>query len=175
MIHGVDRRGHRCFERAGIAGHQLTDEMVHRRHLPPTDGGAVRDAEQTPGAQAGGDGVDDAGSKVVVDRVEHTVDDYQDFPIFAPYYSWDAWRWSRNRNVPASGTDTDVKWPDPQIGPHEREAGRSETFKVVFASKEGKAREWTPKDEGDFRRFSVDSKWTLEVDRLGVIHSVNPR
>lgn len=108
-------------------------------------------------------------------QVPHTVNDYQDFPIFAPYYSWDAWRWSRNRTAAASGTDLEVKWPDPQLSLHEREAGRSESFRVVFSGKEGKAREWTPKDEGDFRRFAIDSKWTLEVDRLGVIHSVNPR
>jgi hypothetical protein len=107
--------------------------------------------------------------------VAHIIDDYQDFPIFAPYYSWDAWRWVPTLAATAMGDDNDPKWPSFELPERTRENGRNESYKVTFVNADGKTREYRPKDEGDFRRFAPNSRWTLDVDRLGVIHDVKPR
>ncbi len=128
----------------------------------------------TGGGQSCTGGGQSCSTRYCNERRSKVVDDYQDFPIFAPYYSWDAWRWMPSRNLPTVGHDTEPKWATYSLNDREQEAGRNESYKVTFVNSDGKKREWTPKDEDDFRRFS-HRNWLLDVDRLGVIHSVTPR
>lgn len=128
----------------------------------------------TGGSQSCSGGGQDCTTKWCTRQVPHTVDDYQDFPIFQPYYSWDVWKWVPSRSVPSASDDVDPKWPAFELAEHERESGRSELYKVTFVNADNKTRDWTPRDESDFRRFS-HTNWTLEVDRLGTIHTVTPR
>ena len=111
-----------------------------------------------------------------------TVDDYEDVPVYRPYFSWAVWRWVHNRDVVHSGATLETNWPsadeehlDAGVSPgeEERESGRDESYTVVFG--DGKET-WTshPSGENNFKRYSLGSKWTITKDHLGIIHDIQP-
>lgn len=130
----------------------------------------------------GGDTVCTGGDRVCTTKYcnaprTRTVDDYEDQPRYRTWYSWHVWDWGPQRVVRVSGSTTDTFWPsDQQIGLNaaisqgekERESGRTEHFEVKLFDG-GDYYTYTPKNDGDFKRFTPGSKYRLKV---GVAHGV---
>lgn len=111
---------------------------------------------------------------------------YVDIPRYHAYYEWDAWRWAAARTAQVSGTSTETRWPGAEQtnlcgGPdrpkcHDREDERTAaprgTYAVRFANEDHTT--YSPSTENDFHRFKVGSHWMLKVDRLGIVHDLQP-
>ena len=69
----------------------------------------------------------------------------------------------------------DERWPEPHLGDIEREKDHVEIFKVILTNNKGET--WTRDldSEGEFNRFVPKSRWSLKVDRFGVVHDITPR
>jgi hypothetical protein len=104
------------------------------------------------------------------------VDDYQDVPIYAPYYAWDVWRWAPNRTVNVTGTTLQTRWPDTTppsplaSGEREREA-RTASYAVIFKDASDS---WTyhPSTLDEFGRYEPGQRFHLKVNAVGGVEVV---
>lgn len=123
-------------------------------------------------------------TKYCSERRSRSVDDYRDFPIYQPYFSWTAWRWHHQRDVALSGTTTETRWPSSERDEHlgeglvrgeqEREGAHSSDYRVTFTNS---ADSWhtSPNSEAVFHAYAVGGAWEIKVDRLGIIHEEHRR
>ena len=78
--------------------------------------------------------------------------------------------------VPAivrEGHDLAPAWPAAALGQDQRQAGRSEGYRVVFDT-DGRAYEYSPRNEAEFRSFQPGSRWQLQVNGFGAVTGVTP-
>jgi hypothetical protein len=73
----------------------------------------------------------------------------------------------------ARSNDAIARWPDTRLKPGQREGNRAEVYKVTFKAND-KLYTYTPKDATEFARFAPGSRWTLKVNALGGVASVQP-
>jgi hypothetical protein len=64
-------------------------------------------------------------------------------------------------------------WPDTNLASDQREGDGVESFEVIFSSNEGDYTYITT-DPSEFNQFTPGSKWTLNVNALGGLVSVDP-
>jgi hypothetical protein len=73
--------------------------------------------------------------------------------------------------VVEQGNDLKPRDPALSLRAGQREGDHKETYEVVFSS-EGKQYKYSPRDASDFAQFTTGSRWTLKVNALGGVTSV---
>lgn len=100
---------------------------------------------------------------------------YEDVPVYDNYCSYTATVWQTVDGPTLTGNDLNPRWPEANLmGLNQREAGREESYKIVFEA-DGKAYTYTTSDFNEFQRFQPGSRWTLKVNSFDVVTSVEPR
>ncbi len=75
--------------------------------------------------------------------------------------------------VELEGADLNPRWPEPDLGPGQREAERQELYKVFF-DVDGKEYTYTTQDVERFTPYEVGSRWALTVNVAGSIREIEP-
>ena len=100
---------------------------------------------------------------------------YEDVPVYADYCSFTATVWQTVPGPALTGNNLNALWPEANsLGPNQREAGREESYEIVFEAND-KTYTYTTTDFNEFQQFQVGSQWTLNVNSFDVITSVEPR
>lgn len=93
---------------------------------------------------------------------------YRQEPRYATRYTYEIERWVFGRTAQAQGQDHEATWPALQLTAAEREAGRSESYSVIFTDKRGRAysypcafREWA-----DYR---LAQSLKIDVQEAGLV------
>ena len=73
--------------------------------------------------------------------------------------------------VVEQGNDLKPRDPALSLRADQREGDHTETYEVVFSS-EGKQYKYSPGNASDFAQFTIGSRWTLKVNALGGVTSV---
>jgi hypothetical protein len=104
------------------------------------------------------------------------VDDYEDQPRYAPWFTWKEWGWKYNRTVTKSGRDFETFWPKEAelapgaLSPGERERQNRETrYTTTFRDSEGEKYELTSKTLTQFEALPIGKKSRLKIRRVGTV------
>jgi hypothetical protein len=65
-------------------------------------------------------------------------------------------------------------YESPNISNDQRLGSQSEDLTVVFTMENGEQKDYSPDSVTEFQQFQVGSTWTLKMNALGGITSVNP-
>lgn len=104
-----------------------------------------------------GEVVQDCVYEVYDDKCTYSVMDWQIFDTFT-----------------LTGSDLNPRWPDTNITEDQREGDPDESYEVTFSSDEGNY-SYTASDPDEFSQFTTGSSWTLTVNALGSVVSVEPK
>ena len=102
--------------------------------------------------------------EVVQDCTYEVYDDYCEYTMMA---------WVVVETVTDSGRDLAPAWPALDLGPDQREGARSETYVINFRN-ESESYRYTTSSVQLFLQAEVGSRWTLEVNQLGGVQSIEP-
>jgi ribosomal protein L40E len=95
------------------------------------------------------------------------------------YKVYDQWckytvnEWTVVDAAKAQGADLQPQWPDLRLRSDQREGKRGEKYTVTFQAND-KSYTYSP-SAADFPQFAVGSQWTLKVNALGGVNSVQPK
>ena len=97
---------------------------------------------------------------------------YRDVPVYDTKYTYTIWRWRAVRTERLRDTGTAPRWPEPNLGPDEREGRRDEAYTVLFTDTQGKhyTHETT---QGEWETFAVGQRLTVRTNALGTILGIN--
>ncbi len=96
--------------------------------------------------------------------------------VYEVYDDWCEYvtqEWAVVDSVAVSGSDLNPTWPDVAVATNQREAGREETFQVVFAT-EDRTYTHTVSDVSTFQQYQIGSRWVLTINKLGGITDIEP-
>lgn len=97
---------------------------------------------------------------------------YKDVPRYQDWYTWKAWGWTHDRDIKASGTTAETRWPaDAEIklqkgeikGEKEREV-RSGRYRISFAEDGGTTHTVEPSSLDEFSRLAKVPRATLRIE-----------
>jgi hypothetical protein len=111
--------------------------------------------------------VEDTGTgvgEVVQECVYEVYDDFCDYTVM---------EWEVVDTVSASGTDLDPYWPTVNLSTDQREGERKEDYVIHFDT-DGKDYSYTTSDLDLFIQATPGSQWTLSVNQLGGVQSIEP-
>ncbi len=92
---------------------------------------------------------------------------YRQEPVYGTMYDYDIWRWKAARNVRAADEGHKAWWPDPALGTREREAGRSEAYRITVEAGEKKTRTTYRMKEADWLQINVGDSLFITARRSG--------
>ena len=97
---------------------------------------------------------------------------YRDVPVYDTRYTYTIWRWREVRTERLGDTGTAPRWPEPKLGPDEREGRRDEAYTVLFTDTQGKhyPHETT---QGEWETFAVGQRLTVRTNAFGTILGIN--
>ncbi len=95
------------------------------------------------------------------------------YEVYEPWCSYTVNEWTVVDTRRSRGENLNPTWPDIRLGSDQRQATQAETYTVVFVS-QGDEETYSPGTAAEFTNFVVGSQWTIVVNGLGAIVSVNP-
>jgi len=96
------------------------------------------------------------------------------YRVYQPLCRYTVDEWTVVETVRASGNDLSPAWPNVQLDPpDERRGPQRERYQVTFVAG-GKTLAYAPATAGEFAAFAIGSRWTIVVNGLGAILSVEP-
>ncbi len=95
------------------------------------------------------------------------------YQVYADWCEYQVQEWQRVDVVSLSGNDLNPRWPVPQLGESQREGGGEERYEIVFDADGGRY-SYTTGSPGEFAQFQPGSRWTLKVNKLNAVVSVEP-
>lgn len=95
------------------------------------------------------------------------------YQVYDEKCSYTVEEWSAVATASLEGDDPNPVWPNPSLTTSQREGARSETYTVVFTG-DGKTLTYNPADAREFGTYAPGSRWTLVVNGLGAIVSLEP-
>jgi len=96
-----------------------------------------------------------------------------EYQVYDDWCKYTVREWSKADTAVLSGSDYSPRWPNPNLRRDEREGEREEKFEVVFDT-EKETYTYTTSDEARFRQCQVGSRWTLQINALGKVKSIEP-
>ncbi len=126
-------------------------------------------AEPAPGA------VEVCGTPYTVDEGSGFGEVVQDceYEIYDDWCSYITMDWIVFDTLTISGDDLQPSWPEAQLTTDQRFGEGQEDFEVTFRSDEG-SYTYSPDSETEFIEFEIGSDWSLSVNALGGITSLEP-
>ncbi len=91
---------------------------------------------------------------------------YRQEPVYQTKYRYEIEKWVYNRTAKATGTQQQPYWPSLTLAANEREATRTEDYKVVLTDAKGKAYE-IQLNQQDWQTFDVGQTHKLKVSFFG--------
>ena len=79
--------------------------------------------------------------------------------------------WTTIQTYDLSGNDLNPTYADPTVYSDQRLGSASENFTVTFSTRDG-TETYSPDSESEFQQFQIGSMWTLKMNALGGIVSV---
>lgn len=95
------------------------------------------------------------------------------YEVYDDYCKYTAQEWQQVDQSLAQGNDLKPYWPQAQLNAGQREGDPKATYTVQFQTDKG-VKEYTTDDENVFAQFQPGSTWTLAINPLGVVVSVQP-
>jgi hypothetical protein len=65
-------------------------------------------------------------------------------------------------------------YESPNVSNSQRIGDQSEDLTVIFTTENGEQKDYSPGSVSEFQQFQIGSTWTLKMNALGGITSVNP-
>ncbi len=96
------------------------------------------------------------------------------YEVYDDYCKYTAQEWQQVDKALAQGNDLQPYWPVAQLASGEREGERKSTYIIQFQTDKG-IKEYTTDDENLFQQLQLGSTWTLEINTLGAIVSIQPK
>jgi hypothetical protein len=93
------------------------------------------------------------------------------YEVYEDYCTYSAQEWQIVDEVTVTGSDLDPYWPQVALGLDQREGQAFEEFETTFWSEEG-TYTYAPRDETEFRQFTLGSRWALTVNTFNAVVSV---
>jgi len=95
------------------------------------------------------------------------------YEVYADYCDYTVKDWGEVNVLVARGSDDLPAWPDISLQSGQREGQRDEQYQVVF-DVDGQNYTYTTSDPDLFTQVSVGSRWTLTINGLGSVVSIEP-
>ena len=89
------------------------------------------------------------------------------------YCSYTVDQWTTIQTYPLEGNDLRPRYDDPNISSGQRMGDPSEALTVIFSTPEGEEI-YSPGTVSDFQQFAIGSTWTLKMNAVGSVLSVEP-
>lgn len=102
--------------------------------------------------------------KVVQDCVYHVYDDWCQYTVT---------EWRRVSTAVLTGSDLNPRWPGLTLAGNQREGERGQSFEVVLAAG-NETYTLNTDDDAEFAQFRPGTRWTLTINALGGIRSIEP-
>lgn len=88
------------------------------------------------------------------------------------YCSYTVDEWTTIQTYPLEGDDLRPIYESPNISSDQRLGNQSEELTVTFSTSEGEQKNYSPSSVAEYQQFEVGSTWTLRMNALGGITSV---
>jgi len=95
------------------------------------------------------------------------------YEVYDDWCQYTVREWKEADTEIARGNDLQPYWPELYLRSDQREGERDESFKVVLDA-DGEQYTYHPRDESDFRRCQIGTRWSLTINVLGNIKSMEP-
>ena len=96
-----------------------------------------------------------------------------EYEVYDDWCQYTVRDWKKVDTEISRGDDLRPYWPDPYLSRDQREGERDESYKVVLDA-DGERYTYHPRDEADFRRCQIGTRWSLTINVLGNIKSMEP-
>jgi membrane protease subunit (stomatin/prohibitin family) len=90
------------------------------------------------------------------------------------YCSYTVDEWTTIQTYTLDGNDLRPIYEDPSISSGQRLGQESEELTVTFSTEKGEQKMYSPDTVSEFQQFAVGSTWTLKMNALGGVVSVEP-
>lgn len=90
------------------------------------------------------------------------------------YCSYTVDEWTTIQTYTMDGNDLRPIYENPSISSDQRLGQESEQFTVTFSTAEGEQETYSPNTASEFQQFTPGSTWTLKMNALGSVVSVEP-
>jgi hypothetical protein len=95
------------------------------------------------------------------------------YEVYQDRCSYVVQEWSVVDTVTSRADSLRPAWPSMQLGSDQRAGRETESYSVVLAS-DSETYTYRPESEAEFLQFELGSMWSLEVNALGGIRSIEP-
>lgn len=96
------------------------------------------------------------------------------YQVYAEWCEYQVKEWQVVDTAILSGHDQNPIWPDPQLAVGQRAGEGKENYEVTFDT-DGGTYTYITSNPAEFAQFQPGSRWTLKVNRLNAVVSVEPR
>jgi membrane protease subunit (stomatin/prohibitin family) len=90
------------------------------------------------------------------------------------YCSYTVDEWTTIQTYSLDGNNLQPIYEDPSIASGQRLGQESEELTVTFSTQNGEQKTYSPDSVSEFQQFAVGSSWTLKMNALGSVVSVEP-
>jgi hypothetical protein len=90
------------------------------------------------------------------------------------YCSYTVDEWQTIQTYTLDGTDLRPVYQSPSISSGQRLGDESAQLTVTFSTEDGEQKTYAPDSVSEFQQFTVGSTWTLKMNTVGSIVSVEP-
>lgn len=103
-------------------------------------------------------------SELVLDVTYEVYDEYCDYTIL---------QWNGVNTIKESGNNRNPVWPSINLNIDQRLGQREESYTIVFRGDDGETYSYKTSDVDLFSKMELGSEWTLSINQLGEIQSLN--
>ena len=96
-----------------------------------------------------------------------------EYQVYEPLCTYTIDEWAVVETLRSRGEDLNPAWPEVDLQSGQQEGAQEEAYTVVFTM-EGDELSYSPESAAEFAGFTVGSEWTVVVNGLGAIVSVEP-
>ena len=96
-----------------------------------------------------------------------------EYRVYADWCQYTVEEWKEVDESTLSGHDLNPRWPNPSLGPKQREGKRRETYSVVFDTEE-RTYTYRTSNVDRFVRCEIGSRWILQVNAFNAVTSIEP-
>ena len=94
---------------------------------------------------------------------------FREEPVYRVKHRYEVDKWMPAREAKAGAADLSAAWPDPRLGPKQREGKRTELYEVLFDDREGDSRVYRARDEVEWRSFQPGAAYRAKVRSGGEV------